>query len=1394
MEAANVDGRARAAEGARAPTGESSAGYGLQLHRPARVWPVGPPDTPIGLAAPPTPPEAEEGGAWMSLLPMVGSLSIIAFAFVVRSLVYIIVIAAMVLAMVAASLGTRVVQTRSRARRWQLVQARYRRHLGDVEARAAAAAELQGAGLAGLYPNTAALLSLVRSGDGVWERRPTDQDFAAVRLGLGEVAATCPVAPEAPVTPLAQPDPELAEAAEEVTRRYRSLPAAPVMLPLRRLGVLAVVGPRPRARDLVGSWVASLAAGHALGELRLIGYVPVDSEDAWDWVKWLPHTRDPRGGDDFGRARRAFTTDLDVFAEQVRLLVRPRMEARRRAGETGALGGAGPVHEHVVVVIDGYEPGGPVAAIRDLEPLMAEAGLIDASVVVLVDEENQVPATCGARVDLGAVGTASYRESGPGGHAQQGVAVDELDRADAEELARLLAPLQLADGHTGGDLVDSLRLVELLGVEHAEAFDTATGWLTVPAVVAGRRGELLRVPIGRADDGEPLVLDLKEAAAGGAGPHGILVGATGSGKSELLRSLVIALAAQHDPGLLNVVLVDFKGGAAFAELAGLPHVCGLVTNLADDLSLVDRMQQALAGELERRQQLLSDVGNLDSIGGYHNLLAEGADLPALPFLVVVVDEFGELLVARPEFLDTFIALGRLGRSLGIHLLLASQRLDEGRIRGLEPHLRYRICLRTNTSGESSAVLGSPAAFQLPAIPGLGYLQVDRELTRFKVGLVTLPYQRPQPLDHSRLMTETMRPFTLGSAFADEKLASTDDGRGESDLNVLVARLAAAAHGRDAAHRVWLDPLPDQLTLGDVRARCDRARGAGREGGSMQAALGLVDLPLRQDQAPLVVDLSAGGGNLAVAGAPRTGKSTLLRTLVVDLASRHGPDEVQFYCLDLGGGGLFTLADLPHVGAMVGRGEVEMTARLLREMRALIDERAAAFRDQEVTSLADHRRALSGAGGPSVGAADVFLLVDGIGLLRSTMPEDETLVGEIASSGLQYGVHVVLAANRWLDIRPALLDAIGTRLEFHLGEASDSQVGREAARAVPADRPGRGLVRSGDTFQAALPVTADAAWPAGERAVVDDLARTCHSRYPGLQAPRVTALPATVSPGDVDRLATAAGSTAPDPAGGFLLGVAEFRSQPVQIDLLAAGAHLLVLGDGASGRTTLLRRALAHLLERHGRGQVEIHIVDLARGLVDLAESPQVTHYAATTTAAEKIAIDLAAEISARTPPDALTPAQLRGGGWWDGPQHFLVVDDYDLTLTQAGGPLGALVDCLPLALDTGLHVLLTRRVAGASRTAFEPFTQRLRELGPVALLLSGDVAEGPLVGGVTARPQPPGRGYLVRPGHAPMLVQLCNEPGPPPADELRRTAPADQAVPGGAPAVSTSRQAGVGFE
>lgn len=942
-----------------------------------------------------------------------------------------------------------------------------------------------------------------------------------------------------------------------------------------------------------------------------------------------------------------------------------------------------------------------------------------------------VSAGAGAALDVAPFRFGRTASSGPMDGAAPTDAATDLDLlagaiAAAATASGIRPPGQLWSDEVAAEVhVDTVGLDQLLGIADMADLDPTRTWR--------RRStrDALRVPVGVAADGDPLLLDLKESALGGMGPHGLVVGATGSGKSELLRTLVAALTVTHPPDRLSLVLVDFKGGATFAGMADLPHVAGMITNLADDLALVDRMRDALYGEQRRRQELLRRGGNLAGIREYTERRDAGADLEPMPSLLVVVDEFAELLTSKPDFIDLFVAIGRLGRSLGMHLLLASQRLEEGRLRGLESHLSYRIGLRTFSAAESRTVLGVPDAHTLPPEPGGGYLKVDTTVfERFKAALISGTYV----------------PIGDGAAALD---LPSGPGSTVSTLDVAVARLRDAG---ERVHQVWLPPLEPLFTLDQLLHDpvADEHRGLAAQGwtgsGRLAVPIGVVDRPADQDRAILTVDVSGAEGNLAIVGSPQSGKSTALRTLMAGFLLTHTPSEVQFYCIDYGGGTLQPFADAPHVGTVASRLEPDRVARVVSEVAGILARREQLFRERGIDSVSSLRTLRAAGKLPDEALGDVFLVIDGWPALRQTLEGLDAGVVDIAARGLGYGVHVIVTASRWMDIRANLKDSLRGRVELRLTDPADSVVNRRAAMNVPTGVPGRGLSPEELHFQVVLPRMDGAATTEGLGDAVQALAAAVGAAWTGPAAPPVRLLPTTL-PADA---LPAPGS---DRRPGVPIGIAETDLEPVYVDLLRGDPHFLLFGDGESGKTNLLRLLLRGLVARHTAKMVRVVVVDYRRTLLEVVPPDHLGWYCGAAPAAAEALAALRAKLTTRLPGADLSPAQLRERSWWSGPEYVVVVDDYDLVVTPAGNPLAPLVDFLAQGRDLGLHVVLSRRVAGASRAMFEPVMQRVRDLGTPGLILSGDRQEGVLLGGAKASEQPAGRGLLVQRRSAPTLVQ-----------------------------------------
>ncbi|MFI7519818.1 type VII secretion protein EccCb [Micromonospora globbae] len=839
----------------------------------------------------------------------------------------------------------------------------------------------------------------------------------------------------------------------------------------------------------------------------------------------------------------------------------------------------------------------------------------------------------------------------------------------------------------------------------------------------GTGADHLTAPVGLDDQGRPVLLDLKESAQEGMGPHGLLVGATGSGKSELLRTIVVALAARHSTDQLNLVLIDFKGGATFRPFAGLPHVSALVTNLADDLTLIDRLADTLNGEMIRRQELLRAAGNHANRRDYERARESGAALPPLPSLVVACDEFSELLSARPEFIDVFVHIARVGRSLGVHLLLATQRLEEGRLRGLDTHMSYRIGLRTFSATESRMVLGVPDAYELPRAPGHGFLKAGTTMNAFRAAYVSGPLADPDDAAPPELL-------------------------GRSLVEILVERL----RGRQpAAHQIWLPPLAEPPSLDDLLGPLHRHPVRGltpvrEERVPLRVPVGVVDVPERHAREPLWLELDGSGGNVAVVGAPLSGKTTMLRALVTALALTHTPREVQFFCLDLGGGGLRALDGLPHVSGVATRRDTEAVRRTVAEVTAILDAREHRFSTHDVQSMADYRSRRAAGEFADDPFGDVFLVVDGWTTLRQEYEELEQAITDIAQRGSGSGVHVVLTGARWMEFRMTLRDLLGTRLELRLGDPAESEFGRRAAANVPRT-PGRGLLRGRLHFLTALSRIDGGHGVDDLATATTQLVTAVAQAWPGAPAPPVRLLPRRLTMEQLDALVDPAAS-------GIPVAVDESSLAPVSLDV-DREPHLIVFGDAECGKTNLLRLVARQIVARRTPAQARLMVVDYRRSLLGAVPGEHLVEYAPSQQVLTEALASVRQAMAARLPGPDVTAEQLRSRNWWTGPDLFLLVDDYDLVASAGNNPLGALLDLLPHARDIGLHLIVARRCGGAGRALYEPVLQRLRELDSPGLLMSGSREEGPLLGGLRPQAMPPGRGTLVRRREDALVVQTA---------------------------------------
>lgn len=1227
----------------------------------------------------------------------------------------------------------------------------------------------------------------------MWERKPDGKDlnFGVVRVGVGMTRPEVTWGEPQNMPTDIELEPVTGKALQEFGRYQSVVYNLPKMVSLLVEPWYALVGEREQVLGLMRAIICQLAFSHGPDHVQMI--VVSSDLDQWDWVKWLPHFGDSRRHDAAGNARMVYTSVREFAAEQAELFAGRGSFTPRHASSS-----AQTPTPHTVIIADVDDPQWEYVISAEGVDGVTFFDLTGSSMWTDIPERK-------LQFDKTGVIEALPRDRDTwmviDDKAWFFALTDQVSIAEAEEFAQKLAQWRLAEAYEEiGQRVAHIGARDILsyyGIDDPGNIDFDSLWASRTDTMGRSR---LRAPFGnRSDNGELLFLDMKSLDEGGDGPHGVMSGTTGSGKSTLVRTVIESLMLSHPPEELQFVLADLKGGSAVKPFAGVPHVSRIITDLEEDQALMERFLDALWGEIARRKAICDSAG-VDDAKEYNSvrarMRARGQDMAPLPMLVVVIDEFYEWFRIMPTAVDVLDSIGRQGRAYWIHLMMASQTI-ESRAEKLMENMGYRLVLKARTAGAAQAA-GVPNAVNLPAQAGLGYFRKSLEdIIRFQAEFLWRDYFQPgvsidgeeapalvHSIDYIRpqLFTNSFTPLEVSVGGPDiepvvaqpngEVLESDDieGGEDEDEEGVRTPKVGTVIIDqlrkiKFEPYRLWQPPLTQPVAIDDLVNRF-LGRPWHKEYGSacnLVFPIGIIDRPYKHDQPPWTVDTSGPGANVLILGAGGSGKTTALQTLICSAALTHTPQQVQFYCLAYSSTALTTVSRIPHVGEVAGPTDPYGVRRTVAELLALVRERKRSFLECGIASMEMfRRRKFGGEAGPvpDDGFGDVYLVIDNY---RALAEENEVLIEQvnvIINQGPSFGVHVVVTADRESELRPPVRSGFGSRIELRLAAVEDAKLVRSRfAKDVPV-KPGRGMVavnyvRLDSDPQAGLHtlVARPALGSTPDNVFECDSVVAAVSRLTSAQAPPVRRLPARFGVEQVRELASRDTRQGVG-AGGIAWAISELDLAPVYLNF-AENSHLMVTGRRECGRTTTLATIMSEIGRLYapgassapppapGRPSAQVWLVDPRRQLLTALGSDYVERFAYNLDGVVAMMGELAAALAGREPPPGLSAEELLSRSWWSGPEIFLIVDDIQQLPPGFDSPLHKAVPFVNRAADVGLHVIFTRTFGGWSSAGSDPMLRALHQANAPLLVMDADPDEGFIRGKMKGGPLPRGRGLLI---------------------------------------------------
>ncbi len=985
-------------------------------------------------------------------------------------------------------------------------------------------------------PRECASIVLSRSRQ-LWERRPDDTDFLSVRLGLGDVPAA--VTASFQQAQVVIEENKLESKAKELADSSVTVSDAPILCGLVSGKLIGIIGTRQDELLLVRNVATELATAHSYDEVKIIALVPAQEKNEWAWLRWLPHCANNN------RTKRYFYTSLDEAEE---CLDEIEETLSRRKGESNDYRNTDPsdLLPHYLFIV-------ATPSLLEKHPIRKYvfSGLdLGCSCLFVYNKLSSLPKECNQIVEVNGGNGQLFDRTNINRKTQ--FRLDSFSSEEADHFARCTAPYYTETEQAAASIPTSISFLEGYRVSCPDELSISKRWNQAKTY------KTLAVPVAAAAGGDVFEFDIHEKRHG---VNGIVAGMPGSGKTEMVQSWLLSLAVNYSPQDVSFVLIDFKGTGMIAPFRNLPHLAGSISNLDTN---IDRNLTAIQSEVHRREAIIDKYSSksIKNVNDLNRNYAQGLVPEKLPILLIVIDEYAEFKKNFPDFGAEVDSLTSKGRALGIFVILMTQKPAGVVSSKSEDNIKFRWCLRVANYSASREMLGKPDAAKI-SNPGRAFIKVGEddvfeEVQSYWSGA---PYD-PTKGDRKSSFTPISRVEWNGKRIACEhvekkKSAATH----EAEIDVVVRYIAdyCKQNRIPDAEKVWTDRLPDRVALTEI-LRTGFDGKAWPEMTKTAPIIGVIDEPANQRQYPMELDF-ARVGHTVVYGAPVTGKTTLLQTLIVSLAMTRRPDEVSIYVMDFGGWNMNVLRDFPHVGGIANDNEPERLKKLILLLSDILQERKERFSKAGVGNITAFRDS------SNEKLPDVFLIVDNFGTMIKMYPDLDAFFISLTNSGANYGVYLIATATATNAVPMKISQNIKNALALQMIEKSDYTytVGKVSSE-LPAIM-GRGYAKGNPPleFQTALPAPG-----ADDKAVSDNikyLAKIMQKKWSGDLPTMIPEMPDEIPYGSIK-------------TNGIALGLSADKVQPVVFDY-DRQHYLLISGIEQSGKSTMLQVVAKQLHQKIG---------------------------------------------------------------------------------------------------------------------------------------------------------------------------------------------------------------------